>query len=76
MIYSVLRQEFVTRAGVGNENTIQPLFKNLQKMPCNAEFFVQEYGANMPGAMPRTVDACVQRIKTNATKSAKSYYKK
>lgn len=59
MIYSVLRQSFVTRAGFGNENTIQPLFKNLQKMPCNAEFFVQEYGANMPGVMPRTVDACV-----------------
>ena len=59
MIYSVMRQGFVTRAGFGNENTIQPLFKNLQKMPCNAEFFIQEYGANMPGVMPRTVDACI-----------------
>ncbi len=59
MIYSVLRQSFVTRAGFGNENTIQPLFKNLQKMPCNAEIFVQEYGANKPGVMPRTVDACI-----------------
>ena len=59
MIYSVLRQSFITRAGFGNENTIQPLFKNLQKMPCNAEFFVQEYGANKPGVMPKTVEACI-----------------
>lgn len=59
LVYHVLKTQFKTARGLGNENTIYPLFNNMQRIPDDLEYFVQEYGMGEPGAMGKTVDACI-----------------
>lgn len=59
MIHAVLSQSHNARKSLGNQNTIYPIFDNLQKMPPDTEFYVQEFGAATPGVMPKTVRACL-----------------
>lgn len=56
-IHSVLSQKYDTTKSLGNQNTIYPLFNNLQKI--QSDFFIQEFGAGTPGVMPTTVKACI-----------------
>lgn len=59
MVFSVLDNGFYSEKSKGNENTIFPLFNNMQKLPLDTEFFVQEFGAATPTVMPKTVRACI-----------------
>lgn len=59
IIHAVLKQGHEAKKSLGNQNTIYPIFNNLQKMPLDTEFFVQEFGAATPGVMPKTERACM-----------------
>lgn len=59
IIHAVLKQGHVASKSLGNQNTIYPIFNNLQKMPLDTEFYVQEFGAATPGVMPKTERACL-----------------
>ena len=58
-VHAVLRQKYIAKKSLGNQNTIFPLFNNLQKMPLDTQFFVQEFGIGIKGTLPRTVKNCV-----------------
>ena len=58
-VHAVLKQKYVAKKSLGNQNTIFPLFNNLQKMPLDTQFFVQEFGIGVKGTLPRTVKNCV-----------------
>ena len=59
MIYQVLRRGHVAARSRGNQNTIYPLFDNMQRLPHDTQFFVQEFGIKNKGTMPNAVNACV-----------------
>lgn len=62
LVFSVLNQGFKTVKSLGNQNTIFPIFNNLQKMSYDTEVFVQEFGVGTPGVLPKTVRACVPNV--------------
>ena len=59
LISFVLGEKYNVQKSLGNQNTIFPIFDNLQKMDKKTEFYIQEFGIGTPGAMPNTVNACV-----------------
>lgn len=61
-IYAVVKEHFDAAKCIGNQNTQFPIFNNMQRLSKSTEVFVQEFGINLPGTMPRSVDACVPDI--------------
>lgn len=59
IITKVMQQKYNTQKSFGNQNTIFPIFENLQKLKKDTEIFVQEFGIATPGVMFNTVMACV-----------------
>ena len=59
IVFSTLNYSHKAKKSKGNQNTIFPIFNNLQLMKEDTEYFVQEFGAASPGVMPRTVEACI-----------------
>lgn len=59
VIYNVLNNGGVASRSLGNQNTIFPIFDNMQRLPLNTEYYVQEFGIKTWNVMPNTVNACV-----------------
>ena len=59
VIYNVLNNGHVASRSLGNQNTIFPIFDNMQRLAKNTEFYVQEFGIKTWNVMPNTVNACV-----------------
>lgn len=59
VVHNVLSQGHNALKSLGNQNTIFPIFDNMQKMPEDTEYFVQEFGIKTPYVMPNVVRACV-----------------
>lgn len=59
VVHNVLSQGHKALKSLGNQNTIFPIFNNMQTMSEDTEFYVQEFGIKMPHVMPNTVGACV-----------------
>lgn len=57
-IFSVLEQDKAAVKSVGNQNIIGPIFNTMQKIPEGTKYLVQEFGIDIPGAMPKTAGAC------------------
>lgn len=62
IIYSMLSYSRNAKKSLGNQNTIYPIFDNLQLIDEETEFFVQEFGAASKNVMPRTVEACIPDV--------------
>ena len=58
-VHAVLSQTHIAAKGIGNQNTVFPMFNNLQKMSPDTDYFVQEFGIGIKGTLPRTVKNCV-----------------